>query len=106
MGDSLKEIEDFLNELQGLSPVITGVVGTVLPSSQSALSFASPILSVLTEGVQAVEKLKASGMDHNTAMQTIGTLLTKVGTIFTQASKPQSVVTSTPPTIDFANRSG
>lgn len=104
MGDSVKEIEDVVAELQKFAPIISGIAGTFIPNASGVTPFLAPLLKIMSEVLNLVETLKTSGVSHADAASAVGNALTNIGqTISTAATQP---VASPPPAIDFSNRIG
>lgn len=88
MGDTITEIENAINVLQPILPVLGGVVGTLVPGAAPAMSLATPFLSVINEILAAIETLKSGGMSHTSAVAVVGQAVTTIGQTITSAVPP------------------
>jgi hypothetical protein len=79
MGDTVKEIEDVVSSLQGVTPAVGALIGALIPAAGPELALIGPALSIFAKIMEGVETLKSGGTSHEAAQAVIGHTVVAIG---------------------------
>lgn len=96
MGDTVQEIDQAVQSIAGIMPILGGVISALVPGGATVATLAGPILSIADEILQAIESLKTAGLSHSTSVAIIGQAVTSIGQNITAAAPAAATQAAAP----------